>query len=294
MKKIYLFIFLILLLSILCVLTSCDGGGISVYPSNSGPVITTTAITDATVGLMYFYDINATDPDGDTLSYSFYSIYTRPNGMTINNETGEISWKPSSNQIGEHYVSIIVSDGSNETAQNFIIHVTEPTVLAEDDFESGTLEGGYGWLNSEWYGRGYAGAQPSNEAKQGDYIAIVWGKWGESEGSGIWRSVDLSSAVKPRLQFWVKPKDLWSYFEEKDFAVVQISIDNENWYPISTWVGDFVGYSNEPWSFVDYDLSSYAGNSQFWVKFKVVEKAIHMIGAHPMLYIDDLKIVDLN
>lgn len=290
MKKIYIFIFLIMFLLLSC-LIACDGIDIPIFPLNSAPVITSTANTNATVGFLYTYDVNATDPDGDILTYYFYSIYTKPNGMSIDSSSGEITWTPTYTQVGEHYISVVVSDGDKEDTQNFIIVVTEPSAIAEDDFESGTLKGGFGWKDPEWGGQGYAGAQPSNEAKQGDYIAIIWGT---SEGSGIWRSVDFSTAVNPRLQLWVKPKDLWQYFEQKDNAVVQISKDKENWFPIATWVGEYMGYSNEPWSFIDYDLSSYAGTSQFWVKFRVVDNSIHMLGDYPMLYVDDLKIVDLN
>ena len=259
--------------------------------TNQAPIIISTPITNATVGLLYTYDVNATDPDGDTITYSFYSIYTRPNGMSINSTTGVISWTPTSIQIGDTLVMVKVSDDTLSATQSFTIVVSEPSVIAEDDFESGTLQGGFGWIDPEWDGEGYAGAQPSNEAQQGSYIAIIWGI---SDGSYIWRSVDLSSAIKPRLQFWVKPKDLWKYFDWKDTAVVQISKDNENWYPIATWVGEYVGFPNEPWSFIDYDLSSYVGTSQFWIKFKVVDNSIHPLGCYPMLYIDDLKIVDLN
>lgn len=282
----YLFVISFLVLAVF--LTGCGG---VIAPTSQAPIITSTPITTATIGLLYTYDVDATDPDGDTLTYSFYSIYTKPNGMTINSTTGVISWTPTSIQIGNTLVMVKVSDGTLSATQSFTIVVSEPSVIAEDDFESGTIQGGFGWIDPEWDGEGYAGVQPSNEAEQGSYILIIWGI---SEGSYIWRSVDLSSAIKPRLQFWVKPKDLWKYFDWEDTAVVQISKDNENWYPIATWVGEYVGYSNEPWSFIDYDLSSYIGTSQFWIKFKVVDNSIHPWGMYPMLYIDDLKIVDLN
>ena len=282
----YLFVISFLVLAVF--LAGCDG---VFSPATQAPIITSTPITSATVGLLYAYDVNATDPDGDILTYSFYSIYTAPNGMTINSTTGVISWTPTSIQIGNTLVMVKVSDGTLSATQSFTIVVSEPSVIAEDNFESGTLQGGFGWIDSEWYGDGYAAAQPSNDAEEGSYIAIVWGI---SEGSYIWRSVDLSSTIKPRLQFWVKPKDLWSYFDWKDTAVVQISEDNENWWPIATWVGSVVGYFAEPWSFIDYDLSSYVGASQFWIKFTVVDNSAHPLGLYPMLYIDDLKIVDLN
>jgi hypothetical protein len=173
------------------------------------------------------------------------------------------------------------------------VKTTMPKVIAKDDFESGTLEGGTGWIGP-WEGVGYASVKPSREAKQGSYVAIIWGK---REGSYIMRSVDLSPVVKPRLQFYAKPDRLWIdalSSENADYAVVQISQDKEKWYPVATWVAkDYVGGS-EPYRFVDFDLSPYAGVSQFWIKVIVVYKSMQMLGDYPMLYIDDLKIIDVS
>ena len=251
--------------------------------TNQSPTIISTPITTATIGVLYTYDVDATDPDGDILTYSFYSIYTKPNGMTINSTTGVISWTPTSIQIGNTLVMVKVSDGTLSATQSFTIMVSEPSIIAEDDFESGTLQGGFGWIEPEWHGAGYADSQPSNEAVQGSYIAIIWGI---SEGSYIWRSVDLSSTIKPRIQFWAKPEDLWGG-GWPDYAKVEVSKDGENWYPIATWAAGVT----ESWYFVDYDLSSYAGTSQFWIKSTVIANQSHMM-EYPALYIDDLKIVD--
>ena len=42
--------------------------------TNDAPTITSTPVTAATEDAAYSYDVNATDPDGDTLTYSL----TRP------------------------------------------------------------------------------------------------------------------------------------------------------------------------------------------------------------------------
>lgn len=73
---------------------------------NTAPVITSTAIATATVGIAYTYDVNATDADGDTLSYL---LTTNPTGMTINSTTGLISWTPTAS--GTYNVTVSVSDG---------------------------------------------------------------------------------------------------------------------------------------------------------------------------------------
>jgi len=252
--------------------------------TNQSPTIISTPITTATIGVLYTYDVDATDPDGDILTYSFYSIYTKPNGMTINSTTGIISWTPTSTQIGNNPVTVKAFDGTLSDTQSFIIVVSELSAIAEDDFESGTLQGGHGWIDSKWDGEGHAAVQASNEAPQGSYIAIIWS--GSNSSSYIWRSVDLSSTIKPRIQFWAKPEDLWGG-GWPDYAKVEVSKDGENWYPIATWAAGVT----ESWYFVDYDLSSYAGTSQFWIKSTVIANQSHMM-EYPALYIDDLKIVD--
>ena len=88
--------------------------------TNQAPDITSTPITSATVDQAYTYNVNATDPDGDTLTYS---LTTKPTGMTINSTTGLINWTPAS--TGDYNVTVRVSDGSLSDTQSFIITVTQ-------------------------------------------------------------------------------------------------------------------------------------------------------------------------
>ena len=100
-------------------------------PVNHAPTITSTPITTATVDILYTCDVEATDPDGDTLTYS---LTTNPSGMTINSTIGVISWTPNSDQIGDHSVTVEVSDGSLSDTQSFIIKVgTTPVSPTENE-----------------------------------------------------------------------------------------------------------------------------------------------------------------
>lgn len=56
----------------------------------------------------YVYEARAEDPDGDNLSYSLES---GPAGMTIDKNTGRLTWDISPDQAGEHKAKIEVSDG---------------------------------------------------------------------------------------------------------------------------------------------------------------------------------------
>ena len=87
-------------------------------PPNEAPIITSTPITTATVGVLYTYNVNATDPDGDTLAYS---LVVKPSGMTINSATGLIKWTPTAK--GDYPVTVKVSDGTLSINQNFTIKV---------------------------------------------------------------------------------------------------------------------------------------------------------------------------
>lgn len=59
---------------------------------NAAPTITSSAVTTASVGQPYSYDVEASDPDvGDVLAYS---LDVGPVGMTIDGPTGVIAWTP--------------------------------------------------------------------------------------------------------------------------------------------------------------------------------------------------------
>jgi len=87
---------------------------------NSSPVIESDPVTTAKEGAVYTYDVEATDPNGDTLTYS---LTTSPTGMTINSNTGVITWTPAA--AGSFDVTVEVSDGSKSETQSFTLTVDE-------------------------------------------------------------------------------------------------------------------------------------------------------------------------
>lgn len=53
--------------------------------------------------------VRAADADvGDTLNYE---LVQAPEGVSFNTNTGELSWTPSANQVGNHTVTVLVTDG---------------------------------------------------------------------------------------------------------------------------------------------------------------------------------------
>jgi hypothetical protein len=125
--------------------TNTQSFSIIVSNTNDPPVITSTEITTATQDVMYVYDVIADDIDaGDTLTYSLSAF---PEGMTINSSTGEISWSPSSTQIGDSSVTVEVFDETGaKDAQTFTItvaNVNDPPVFTTQPITTATEEAEY-------------------------------------------------------------------------------------------------------------------------------------------------------
>ncbi len=123
---------------------------ITVQNVNDAPTITSTAPTNAEEDMEYMYDVEAEDIDaGDELHYY---LTDRPTGMTIDSETGMISWTPTNDDVGNHSVTVRVSDGNGGSAtQSWQINVTNvndapviistaPTTAIEDEEYSYQLE----------------------------------------------------------------------------------------------------------------------------------------------------------
>jgi len=92
---------------------------------NRAPRITGTPMTALRVGEAYAFQPNATDPDGDTLSFS---IQNRPDWADFNQATGRLSGTPDAGDVGQFSnVRITVTDGRGAEASlnSFRIDVTQ-------------------------------------------------------------------------------------------------------------------------------------------------------------------------
>lgn len=117
-----------------CVTLKKDGSNYSVCDSrpitlidpavNKSPTITSSPPnTVLLVGQRFGYDVEATDPDGDKLTYS---LVNPPNFLQINSSTGEISSKDIIANAGSFSVVVKVTDGQGgEDIQKFNITVEE-------------------------------------------------------------------------------------------------------------------------------------------------------------------------
>jgi PGF-pre-PGF domain-containing protein len=94
---------------------------VTVENVNDAPNITSTPITTAKVHRLYQYQVDAYDPDNDTISYS---LLVKPRRMIINRNTGLILWFPLRRDIGKHDVVVQASDGSLTDTQTYVLKVT--------------------------------------------------------------------------------------------------------------------------------------------------------------------------
>ena len=59
-------------------------------------------------GKTFTAQVNASDPDGDTLSYELLS---GPEGMTIDNKSGMVNWPLKEDKSGDYPVKVKITDG---------------------------------------------------------------------------------------------------------------------------------------------------------------------------------------
>ncbi|MEM7390807.1 MAG: PKD domain-containing protein, partial [Verrucomicrobiota bacterium] len=94
--------------------------GTEPQPVNAPPAITSDPIQTASTNTLYTYDVEATDPEFDPLSFSLTQF---PAGMVIDPQNGLISWSTPAN-TGDFVVAVNVSDGQGGVAdQQFVLSV---------------------------------------------------------------------------------------------------------------------------------------------------------------------------
>jgi hypothetical protein len=93
-------------------------------PVNTAPVITSTALTNATVDTAYSYTLTATDVDSDTLTMSV-AIPAALSWLTFDTATGILSGTPTADDIAATTITLTVNDGTEDTMQTFTITVAD-------------------------------------------------------------------------------------------------------------------------------------------------------------------------
>jgi RHS repeat-associated protein len=101
-------------------------------------IVSTPSPTSVLVGQTFIYDVEALDPDNDTLTYT---LTTAPAGMTIS-LAGQVSWTPTAADLGQQPVTIRVDDGvGGFDTQSFTLTVTNAAPGQIDGLKFNDLNG---------------------------------------------------------------------------------------------------------------------------------------------------------
>ena len=84
--------------------------------NNTAPILNAIGDLNGTEAELFFYDVNATDADNDTLIF-----YTNSTFFIINSSTGIINFTPSPSDVGNHSIRISVNDSKGAMDYEVII-----------------------------------------------------------------------------------------------------------------------------------------------------------------------------
>ncbi|MBD3392049.1 MAG: tandem-95 repeat protein [Chitinivibrionales bacterium] len=104
---------------------------ISVSSGNTAPSLAPTADAEAFADETFGMTVDASDAEDDDLTYT---LVDAPDGMTINDGSGEISWLPGESDAGPHTIIVEVADiESAADRDTFVVTVKLPTSAAVVD-----------------------------------------------------------------------------------------------------------------------------------------------------------------
>ena len=111
--------------------TSAAGPWSFLFQPNTPPTIEAVPDQQATVGRTFSLQLIGADVDpGDTVRLRFTLTGGAPSGLTIDETSGKLQWKPHSGQTGNHVVTVSLSDGKSSTEVSFTITVQQDVEVA--------------------------------------------------------------------------------------------------------------------------------------------------------------------
>jgi len=188
---------------------------INVIQRNRPPKFSGTPPSHATVGLPYFTDANATDPDNDPLTFLPIDL---PAGMTFDNATGELGWTPTA--PGNFTVRINVSDGRGGFAQQEFTITVKDRVKAKVEF---TVPAGGQKVKGKLAVAGKA--MKGTLEVIGIQLRIDTGEWMNASGNSIWSyTLDTTRLKNGRHTLQARAFDGLDY---SDTVNRTITVDNQ-------------------------------------------------------------------
>ena len=107
---------------------------------NTAPVITSTGGGSATVGASYTTYVQATDVDNHSLTYS---LSFGPVGATIDSQTGQLTWTPSTTGVSQFSVVVTDALGTSSSLTFNITSVNAAPAFVSKSNQTGTVGGLY-------------------------------------------------------------------------------------------------------------------------------------------------------
>ena len=145
---------------------------IRVRDPNRRPQFQTSEPLQFYIGRESSVTIPANDPDGDPSQLRF-SLEEGPEGMTINERTGEIKWTPSDSLAAARFEIAVKVTDSDDLPESATARI--PVILEEDSakyaYLTGLVAGGRGGTRAMIYDR--ATGQPSRVVQVGDRLKIA-------------------------------------------------------------------------------------------------------------------------
>ncbi|MBV7299148.1 putative Ig domain-containing protein [Enterovibrio paralichthyis] len=162
--------------------------------TNEAPIITSVPNAAAIAGQQYRYQVLASDPDGDALSFS---LNQSPAGMVIN-QSGLVEWAVPQSFAGNAPVEIIVSDGKAQTKQSFGILVNsaggnQPPVFTSQPVTQAVI--------GEFYDSPMPASDPEGDALSFTLLEAPQGMSVDANGNVSWQvPLTASSSVSVTLE----------------------------------------------------------------------------------------------
>jgi DNA-binding MarR family transcriptional regulator len=99
------------------------------FEVNIPPTISVIQLQKATVGSKFKLELIVQDPNYGDIRNLNYSLESAPDGMSINQSTGVLTWTPKDTHVGNHNVTVAVSDGIDKVNITFQIEISEKATM---------------------------------------------------------------------------------------------------------------------------------------------------------------------